>query len=336
MIGSQPFNLNRHQRTRIISNSTSFNAISNGSRSYYLVMQEMEMRQALTKKVMAALLGVLGLLALVASTHSGSTIAGEQSSGQDTEDLRAGKNFIQTKVYSAEEDEQILKLFDGLRVADVSDGMDRAGLANIGLMSPEIHAAWKDTIHFTHRFIGITVTVRYVPTNKPLAQLKDVEAFDRWVGNWYTNLSSEPFTPLIRKGTALVIDDAPNSDVGSIGSNNIMGWKLRGCVGVVTNATARDTDEIAIEKVPLYFRKVGRGIRPGRNEIESVNRPIVCGGVLVMPGDVIVADGDGVIVVPRAHAKEVAEYAQATIEKDKAGRRGLYEKMGLPLDDSVK
>jgi len=214
--------------------------------------------------------------------------------------------------------------------------MDRAGLANIGLMSPEIHAAWKDTIHFTHRFIGITVTVRYVPTNKPLAQLKDVEAFDRWVGNWYTNLSSEPFTPLIRKGTALVIDDAPNSDVGSIGSNNIMGWKLRGCVGVVTNATARDTDEIAIEKVPLYFRKVGRGIRPGRNEIESVNRPIVCGGVLVMPGDVIVADGDGVIVVPRAHAKEVAEYAQATIEKDKAGRRGLYEKMGLPLDDSVK
>ena len=115
-----------------------------------------------------------------------------------------------------------------------------------------------------------------------------------------------------------------------------MGWRVRGCVGVVTNATARDTDEIATEKIPLYFRKHGRGIMPGRNELESVNRPIVCGGVLVEPGDVIVADGDGVIVVPRAHAKEVAEYAGATLDKDKAGRRKLYEKLGLPLDDSVK
>ena len=105
----------------------------------------------------------------------------------------------------------------------------------------------------------------------------------------------------------MVIDDAPNSDVGSIGSNNIMGWKLRGCVGVLTDATARDTDEIAAEKVPLYFRKVGRGIRPSRNELESVNRSIVCGGVSVEPGDIIVADGDSVIVVPRAHAKEVAD-----------------------------
>jgi regulator of RNase E activity RraA len=105
---------------------------------------------------------------------------------------------------------------------------------------------------------------------------------------------------------------------------------------VVTSATARDTDEIITEKIPLYFKKPGRGIRPGRNEIESVNRPIVCGGVLVEPGDVIVADGDGVIVVPRAHAKEVAEYAKAIIEGDKAGRRQLYKKLGLPPDDSVK
>ncbi len=214
--------------------------------------------------------------------------------------------------------------------------MDKVGLTNTGLMSPEIHALWKDTKHFTHRFIGIAVTVRYVPTNKPPAPRMETEAFDRWVGQWYNTLSSEPFTPLIRKGTALVIDDAPDSDVGSIGSNNIMGWCLRGCVGVVTSATARDTDEIITEKIPLYFKKPGRGIRPGRNEIESVNRPIVCGGVLVEPGDVIVADGDGVIVVPRAHAKEVAEYAKAIIEGDKAGRRQLYKKLGLPPDDSVK
>jgi regulator of RNase E activity RraA len=252
------------------------------------------------------------------------------------EELKAGKNFIPTNVYNAEADEQILKLFEGLRVSDVSDGMDKAGLTNIGLMSPEIHAAWKDTRHYTHRFIGIAVTVRYVPTNKPPAPAMETEAFNSWVGQWYGALSSEPFAPLIRKGTALVFDDAPNSDVGTIGSNNIMGWRMRGCAGVVTNTTARDTDEIATEKIPLYFREPGRGIRPGRNEVESVNRPIVCGGVLVEPGDVIVADGDGVIVVPRAKAKEVAEYARATLDKDKAGRQKLYQKLGLKPDDSVK
>ncbi len=281
------------------------------------------------------LTGMLVFSMLVIVTNSGPAAA-QQNTDSSVAELRAGKNFIPTRVYKAKEDEQILKLFNGLRVADVSDGMDKVGLTNTGLMSPEIHALWKDTVHYTHRFIGIALTVRYVPTNKPPAPPMETSAFDNWVGQWYNKLSSEPFVPLIRKGTALVIDDAPDSDVGSIGSNNIMGWKVKGCVGVVTNATARDTDEIATEKVPLYFRKPGRGIRPGRNEIESVNRPIVCGGVLVEPGDVIVADGDGVIVVPRAVAKEVAEYAYKIIEGDKAGRRNLYKKLGLPPDDSVK
>ena len=284
---------------------------------------------------MLVLVSVLGVSLLVLGSCSQSAEA-QQNTKPNTEELRAGKNFIPTKAYTAEEDEKILKLFEDLRVADVSDGMDKVGLTNVGLMSPEIHALWKDTQHFTHRFIGIAVTVRYVPTNKPPAPAMETEAFDRWVSQWYKNISSEPFVPLIRKGTALVIDDAPDSDVGSLGSNNIMSWKLAGCVGVVTNATARDTDEIITEKIPLYFRKVGRGIRPGRNEIESVNRPIVCGGVLVEPGDVIVADGDGVVVVPRAKAKEVAEYAQAVIEGDKDGRRNLYKKLGLPPDDSIR
>ena len=125
-------------------------------------------------------------------------------------------------------------------------------------------------------------------------------------------------------------------DVGTIGSNNIMSWHLKGCVGVVTDQTARDTDEIIAEGIPLYFRKVGRGVRPGRNKVESVNRPIECGGVLVEPGDVVIADGDGVLVVPRAKAKEVAAYAKATLDTDKSQRRDLYEKLGLEKDDSVR
>jgi 4-hydroxy-4-methyl-2-oxoglutarate aldolase len=251
-------------------------------------------------------------------------------------ELRSGKNFIDTHVYSEQQDQELLERFEGLRVADVSDGMDKVGLASVGLMSHEIHPAWKDTKEYKHRFIGIAVTARYVPTNDPPAPAMETEAFDAWVGKTYNEITPEPFVPLIRKGTALVIDDAQDSDVGTIGSNNIMGWKLRGMVGVVTDAGARDTDEVATQQVPLYFRHVSRGIRPGRNEIESVNRPIECGGVLVRPGDVIVADGDGVICVPREKAREVADYARATMEGDKAGRRNLYQQLGLPEDASVR
>ncbi|MBN1126385.1 MAG: hypothetical protein JXA82_15375 [Sedimentisphaerales bacterium] len=265
-------------------------------------------------------------------------ICGDVDSAQqvNVQQLRAGKNFIPTRVYSLEEDLEILVLFANLRVADVSDGMDKAGLQNIGLMDPAIHPSWKDTQKFTHRIVGVAVTARYVPTQKSPAGHRETEDFDKWVGQWYSEISPEPFTPLLRPGTVLVIDDADSTDVGTIGSNNIMGWKKRGCVGVVTDTGSRDTDEIAAEGIPLYLRHVTRGIRPGRNEIESVNRPIECGGVLVMPGDIIVADGDGVIVVPRAKAKEVAVYAGATLTTDKAQRRKLYEDLGLKLDDSVK
>jgi 4-hydroxy-4-methyl-2-oxoglutarate aldolase len=250
-------------------------------------------------------------------------------------ELRGGKNFISTEVYSPEDDRRTLALFDGLRVADVSDGMDKAGLHSTGLMSADIRPLWKDTVNFAHRFVGIAVTARYVPTQLPPAGKMAPQEFDRWEGAWYSQKSSEPFMQLLRPGSALVIEEAGEADVGSIGSNNILAWKERGMVGVVTSNTARDTDEIITQKVPLYFQKPGRGIRPGRNEIESVNRPVVCGGVLVKPGDVIVADGDGVIVVPRARAEEVARYAKEVIEKDKAARTKLYEKLGLPKDKSV-
>jgi len=249
---------------------------------------------------------------------------------------RSGQGFIATPVYTAEEDEALLALFQGLRVSDVTDGMDAVGLVNTGLMDPEIHPLWKDADRYTHRFIGIAVTARYVPTQRPTAGIRPPDEYDQWSGNWYNTLSPEPFADLVRPGTALVLDDAPRADVGSIGSNNILALKLKGMVGLVTDATARDTDEIITERVPLYFRHPGRGIRPGRNEIESVNRPVVCGGVLVVPGDVIVADGDGVLVVPRAVAADVARYARRILDGDKAGRRQLYEKLGLPKDPSVE
>jgi len=258
------------------------------------------------------------------------------SRGPAPEDPRSGKDFLPVSAYTAEEDQELLKLFTGLRVADVSDGMDKAGLPGIGLVDPAILPLWTDLKNFSHRFAGIAVTARYVPTQKPHAGKRTPEEFDQWEGEFYSQYSSEPYADLIRPGTALVIDDVEEADIGSIGSYNIMEWKGRGCVGVVTDAAARDTDEIAVERVPLYLRQRGRGIRPGRNEIESVNRPVAIGGVLVMPGDVVVADGDGVIVVPRAQARSVAAFARQVIENDKAGRRELYKQLRLPPDASIK
>jgi 4-hydroxy-4-methyl-2-oxoglutarate aldolase len=277
-----------------------------------------------------------GFLLVVAA----SLLAGHSTRAQPRADaaaeLRAGKGFIATAVHSEADDQKLLALFAGLRVADVTDGMDAVGLQNVGLMDPEVRPAWRDTKQFRHRFIGIAVTARYVPTQRAQAGRRATKDYDDWAGSWYDKLSPETFMALLRKGSALIIDDAGRADVGSIGSYNILEWKLQGMVGVVTNATARDLDEIETEGVPLYFRGPGRGIRPGRNELESVNRPIECGGVLVMPGDVVVADGDGVLVVPRAQAAEVARYARKILDGDKGGRRELYKKAGLPPDPSVR
>lgn len=258
------------------------------------------------------------------------------SAGGEEAGLRSGKNLIETEVYTLEEDLEILAMYEGLRVADVSDGMDRMGLRNSGLMDPSIHPLWKDLENLTHQIRGIAVTVRYVPNNLPVPGPLEPEPYGKWVGRTYNEQTSEPFAPLLREGSVLVIEDVPGADVGTIGSNNIMSWVLKGCVGVVTGASARDTDEIAIQGVPLYLKQMGRGIRPGRNRVESVNRPVVCGGVLVMPGDVVVADGDGVIVVPRQVAAEVAQTAKGVLEGDKAGRRSLYDRLGLPEDPTVK
>jgi regulator of RNase E activity RraA len=253
----------------------------------------------------------------------------------DPAQLKKGVNFIATKTYSADEDAAVLKLFEGLRVADVSDGMDMVGLPGTGLVDPAIHPDWVDRVNMAHQIRGIAVTARYVPTQRPDRPAPG-QSFQEWEGNFYNAHSHEAFTKLIEPGTVVVIDDVEEKDIGSIGSFNILAWHKSGAVGVVTDACSRDTDEIELQKVPLYLRKRGRGIRPGRNELESVNRPVVIGGVLVCPGDVVVADGDGVIVVPRNVAEQVANFAREILDKDKAGRKNLYESLNRPLDKTVQ
>lgn len=260
----------------------------------------------------------------------------EFASAQQAEvsQMKNGINFIESSWYTEAQDLELLDLYANLRVADVSDGMDMAGFPDQGLVHHAIHPSWVNVESMSHIIRGIALTARYVPSMKS-DRPKPGEDFSVWEGNFYNTYSSEAFTPLIHKGVVVVLDDVEDKDIGSIGSNNVLIWKDHGAVGVITDASSRDTDEVALEEFPLYLRKKGRGIRPGRNELESVNRPITIGGVLVCPGDVVVADGDGVIVVPRGIALEVAQYATEVLAKDKAGRRSLYEKLGMPLDKTV-
>jgi 4-hydroxy-4-methyl-2-oxoglutarate aldolase len=229
--------------------------------------------------------------------------------------------FIPYKEYTAEDNKRVLDEYRYLRVADVSDGMDVVGLQNIGLVNPEIHALWKDTENFTHRVAGIAVTARYVPTNR-----REPRMDQKTINQWYSTVTSEAFMKVLTPGSILVIDAMEDGESRSIGSSNIMSWKKLGMVGLVTSGGLADTDEIIYEKVPTYFRRLARGIRPGRNELESVNRPVTIGGVLVRPGDVVVADGDGVVVVPRERAVEVA--AAALTFLDNIGRQRYIKETG--------
>ncbi|HNR05697.1 MAG TPA: RraA family protein [Saprospiraceae bacterium] len=243
-----------------------------------------------------------------------------------------------TSAQQAVSDEQILKAFQGLRVADVSDGMDMVGLRDAGLMDTRIEALWKDIDSMKHIFCGIAVTARYVPTTKIVKNPMPKEEFQKWEGNWYGKISTEPFVEFLKPGSVVVLDVQGDGDVGSVGSFNGLFWVSKGARGIISNGGIRDTDELIKQQIPVYldYMERGRGIRPGRNEIESVNKPVTIGGVLVRPGDVLVADGDGVISVPREHALQVAEFAHEILSKDKEGRKNLYIQLGKPLDQTVK
>lgn len=271
------------------------------------------------------LLGLLCCGLLVA--HPGGTAAQEPATPKPTAVQAGGPS-----------DQELLTLFDGLRVADVTDGMDMVGLRGIGLVDTRFQALWKDLDRFDHQIHGIALTVRYVPNNRLVPNPIPADQFAKWESDWYERVSSEPFVPLIKAGSIIVIDASGNGDVGSMGSLNGLFWMSKGARGVVTTGSIRDTDEIIKERIPVYVDPLqrGRGIRPGRNMVESVNQPVEIGGALVRPGDVVVADGDGVVIVPREQASQVARAARSILSKDKVSRRQLYQQMNRPADKTVQ
>jgi regulator of RNase E activity RraA len=173
-----------------------------------------------------------------------------------------------------------------------------------------------------------------VPFQGALAALAP-DAYWDWVGAYYRDVCPYPWMDDIRPGDFCVIDQS-GVDAGLMGSNNSLAGFKAGARGYVTSGGVRDTDEIILQKIPFWSAFCSQSMVQGRLKFDARDIPVAVGGVLVNPGDVVVADGDGVIVVPRKIAPDVAQYAHAEHHRDKAGRRALYKELGMNLDPSVQ
>jgi 4-hydroxy-4-methyl-2-oxoglutarate aldolase len=225
------------------------------------------------------------------------------------------------------ERDELLELYKDLRVADVRDGMDWNMMHHYGSMSPAIRPLWRT------RAVGIARTARYLPYEESIPTMTP-EEYSKWSSWYYRNVCTYPWMQTIEPGDFIVIDQS-GVDVGLMGSNNSLGGVRNGATGYVTNGGVRDTDELIVEEVPFWSPFVSQGMVQGRLRFDAMDIPVSVGGAHVHPGDIVVADGDGVIVVPRKMAIEVARYAHQELANDKVGRRKLYEELGMELDDTV-
>jgi len=248
------------------------------------------------------------------------------------------RHMLEVKQYTQAENEAIVARFKGMRTTDVFDALQAAGLHKVTVMDREIGPMWVDNEKFGHTVYGVAVTLRLVPPQEtpPNTEFTSNAEFSKWQGTWGRRLVSAPYASFLTPDTVLVIDAADRADNGFCGSNNALGWKARGMRGIVTSAGCRDSDEMRKEEIPVYQKDSTRFINEGTIAIESYNTPVVVGGVLVMPGDVIVADLDGVAVVPRAKAELVAKIAMEIRSGDNKTRRSLYEKLGLKPDFTLE
>ena len=228
-----------------------------------------------------------------------------------------------------DERQELLESIRGIRVTDWHDAMDALGLFDRGLMSPDIRPLWRDFENFSHQICGFAFTVRVVPSSNAIVA-HDPQDFRRQEGEWYGR--ELRWADHLQPGDLIVVDARVSRDCGFIGSQNSLQWLSKGAVGVVSSGGARDTDEVIKQRVPVYCREFARGISPGRVEIDSYQQPVECGGVYVRPGDLVVADGDGVIAIPAARIADAMPIARDIVTRDQQRRANLYAHLGIPAD----
>lgn len=225
---------------------------------------------------------------------------------------------------------ELASLFQHLRVVDVVDALDGIGYFNIGLMDKEVRPLWAGM-----KFWGEAATIRCVPSNTPMWKLDTTDDIVHAHGRWFEKNPPARLPAGLPPGHVIVMDAGGGPEVGFWGSENAMGAVLDGAAGIITDGYARDTAEIARQKTPVVSRYRGRTIIPGRIMAIETQATIACGGVQVNPGDIAGADDDGVVVVPRQVAAEVAKHAIQILLADMRSRRAKYDRLGLPADETV-
>lgn len=148
--------------------------------------------------------------------------------------------------------------------------------------------------------VGEAFTLRYIPAREDLNPLSVFQ--DR---SHPQRVAVEQCPP----GAVMVFDSRKDARAASAGSILVTRLMVRGAAGVVTDGGFRDSPEIARLAIPAYHQRPSAPTNLTLHQALDINVPIGCGDVAVWPGDVLVGDGEGVVVIPAAIADELAAEA---------------------------
>jgi regulator of RNase E activity RraA len=171
--------------------------------------------------------------------------------------------------------------------------------------------------------VGEAFTLRYIPARE---DLNPIGVFlDR---NHPQRQAVEQCPP----GAVMVIDSRKNARAASAGSILVSRLMVRGCAGVVTDGGFRDSPEIAALAMPAYHQRPSAPTNLTLHQALDINVPIGCGDVPVFPGDIVVGDREGVVVLPAHMADELAQEAhEMTAFEDFVGEEVLKGRSILGL-----
>ena len=215
-----------------------------------------------------------------------------------------------------------------VRTSDIADALDSLGLQERFQMDPVMRPMFPGI-----RFAGLAHPMAYDHTDQALEEMTYEEFAERQYAPGPNGLWREA-GPWGAPDEVLVID-AKRTAAGILGSANTLVGRAQGTVGFVIDGACRDSYECTIQRTPVFSTVRSPAHPMGRIRPVSDGEPIVCAGAPVRSGDLIVADDDGVIVVPHEIASEVVDRGGRIQDVDRPGRRKGYQALGIPFDDTV-